>query len=60
MMQLPEAFLAAIQKNLPTDWEALVQSFSMPSPVSIRKNPLKPFEDAYLEPENTIPWCIVG
>ena len=54
-MQLPEAFLAAIQKNLPNDWEQLVQSFSTDSPVSIRKHQLKSFEDNYLEPIASTP-----
>ncbi|MFN8316740.1 MAG: hypothetical protein U0T32_09865 [Chitinophagales bacterium] len=59
-MQLPEAFLAAIQNNLPNDWEELVQSFSTDSPVSIRKHPLKSFDDGYLEPIASTPWCAEG
>lgn len=59
-MQLPEAFLAAIQKNLPNDWEQLVHSFSSESPISIRKHPLKTIDDSYLEPIASTPWCANG
>ncbi|MBP6516627.1 MAG: hypothetical protein KA242_06220 [Chitinophagales bacterium] len=59
-MQLPEAFLAAIQKNLPNDWEQLLHSFSTDSPISIRKHPLKTIDDSYLEPIASTPWCANG
>ena len=58
MKQLPEEFIQRARKFAGAEYEAFIESLSLPAPVSIRHNPFKK-SDIFSDEQN-IPWSTEG
>lgn len=63
-IQLPEAFIAKMNRLLPTEAESLFASYAQPRAAGLRVNPLKTsvetFAARWPHPLEPVPWCRTG